>query len=227
MFWVQPDGTRKKIGGRSWPGLRTLAFCKGHLFAISGFSLVNMTEDSYKDRSGDFHVCKTLTTVNNTMYTFDHRHILSKVVPNPWPTHKEVGNYRINPSIAAGIPPKHLFLVENGVYYKMDVQTGQGKKLTGKGNPSAAVYCYGYLFIIDINGDIWTINPDTGEDVYRITTYAKFLGSKGLACYQGNLWAVGKDQIMYEIDPTKLNKVTIKTTQRYTNTGPMTSSEEA
>ena len=188
--------------------------------------LLELTDDDYYPYDGDFSTCKTLTVVDNSLYTFDDYYSRLYKISFPSP-HKliktAVGHFDIKPSVAAGIPPKYLFLVEKGQYYTMDVQTGQGKKLAGKGNPSAAVYCYGYLFIIDVNGDIWTINPDTGEEVYRITSGAKFRGSKGLACYQGNLWAVGKDQHMYEIDPNQLNKVTQKGTLTYTNTGLMTS----
>ena len=228
MYCVQPDGTRKEISDKPWAAVdfRGLAFHKDRLFGIYQNSLVEIKEDDYSFFSGDYSKFKTLTEVNNSLYSFDdyHKRLYKISIPsNEIPTKTAVGNYRISPSIAAGIPPKYLFLVENGVYHTMDVQTGQGKKLTGKGNPSAAVYCYGYLFIIDVNGDIWTLNPDTGEEVYRITTGAKFRGSKDLACYQGNLWAIGKDHHMYEIDPTKLNKVTQKGTLTYTNTSPMTS----
>ena len=107
----------------------------------------------------------------------------------------------------------------------MDVQTGQGKKLPGKGNASTAVYCYGHLYIIDGNGDIRSLDPNTGEQVNRLTICGKFKDSKGLACYQNYLWAVGKNRYIYKIDPKEFDEVTQIGTLKYTNTGPMTSRE--
>ena len=208
--------------------LRGLAFYKDRLFGLDiSFDLMEFTKSTHFDRPGLSRACKTLTTVNNSLYTFDKQ--LYKVsFPTPDRAIKTaVGHYDINPSVVAGIPPKYLFLVENGEYHSMDVQTGQGKKLTGKGNPSAAVYCYGYLFIIDVDGDIWTINPDTGEKVTQITVDGKFKGSRGLACYQGNLFAVGsKYPVIYKIDPNKWDKFTPIAGDdfyTYSNTGLMTS----
>ena len=226
MYRVQPDGTRKLISDTTWTrdgGVRGLAFYKDRLFGIYLNNLAEMTEDNYYYRSDKFAKCKTLTAVNNFLYTFDESRLYKISFPSPnKPIKTAVGHYQVNPSVVAGIAPKYLFLVENGVYHTMDVQTGQGKKLAGKGTPSAAAYCFGHLYIIDINGDIRTLNPKTGEEVNRLTICGRFKGSKGLTCYQDRLWAVGKDSNIYEIDPTKWDEVRPKGTVTYTNTGPMT-----
>ena len=226
MYRVHPDGTRKYVSGSGgWGILRGLTFYKDRLFALYSNALTEMTESRYFYRSHKFAKCKTLASVNDDfLYTFEDSRLYKISFPSPnKPIKTAIGHYQINPSVVAGIPPKFLFLVENGQYHTMDVQTGQGKELSGKGNPSAAVYCYGYVFIIDGNGDVRALSPATGEEVYRLTICGKFKGSKGLACYQGKVWAVGKDRKMYEIDPNKWDDVTQKGTLTYTNTGLMTS----
>ena len=226
MYRVHPDGTRKYVSGSGgWGILRGLTFYKSRLFALYGNALTEMTESRYFYRSHKFAKCKTLASVGDDyLYTFEDSRLYRISFPSPnKPIKTAIGHYQINPSVVAGIPPKFLFLVENGQYHTMDVQTGQGKELSGKGNPSAAVYCYGYVFIIDGNGDVRALSPATGEEVYRLTICGKFKGSKGLACYQGKVWAVGKDRKMYEIDPNKWDDVTQKGTLTYTNTGLMTS----
>ena len=217
-------------GNHFWDSVVGLAFYKNVLFALGKEGTATLLNEltmngmTY-DRSGDLSDCKTLTTVNNSLYTFDKQlYQLSFPTPNK-AIKTAIGHYQINPSVVAGIPPKYLFLVENGQYHTMDVQTGQGKKLTGKGNASAAVYCYGYLFVIDAEGDIWTINPDTGEKVVQITIGGKFKGSRGLACYQSKLYAVhSKNEHMYEINPKKWDKFTpVSLKLRFPDAGLMTS----
>ena len=228
VYRVNPDGTRKYVAGsEGWGIVRGLIFYKNRLFTIWSTRLTEITESTYFYRSFKFAKCKTLASVNdNFLYTFEDSRLYRISFPSPnKPIKTAIGHYQINPSVVAGISPKFLFLVENGQYHSMDVQTGQGKELSSKGNPSAAVYCYGYLFIIDGNGDIRALNPATGEEVYRLTICGKFKGSRGLACYQNYLWAVGKDRKMYKIDPNKWDDVTQKGTLTYTNTGLMTSRE--
>ena len=227
MYRVRPDGTRKLVSGSGgWGILRGLAFYTDRLFALYSNRLTEMTETRYFYRSSKFATSKTLTSLSDGyMYTFDNSRLYKISFPSPnKPEKTAVGHYQINPSVVVGVDP-YLFLVENGQYHTMDVMTGQGKKLAGKGNPSAGAYCYGDLYIIDENGDIRRLNAHTGEEIDRLTICGKFKGSKGLACYGGNLWAVGKDRKMYEIDPNKFDEVTQKGTLTYTNTGLMTSKE--
>ena len=228
MYRVNSDGTRKFVSGSGgWGVLRGLAFHTDRLFALYSNALTEMTETRYFYRSHKFAPDKTLSAVNNQyLYTFEQSRLYKISFPSPnKPEKTAVGHYQINPSVVVGIPPMFLFLVENGQYHTMDVITGQGKKLSGKGNPSAAAYCYGDLYIIDGNGDIRILNPHTGEEINRLTICSKFKDSKGLACYKGKLWAVGKDKRMYEIDPKGFDEVTQKGTLSYTNTGLMTSKE--
>ena len=228
MYRVRPDGTRKLVSGSGgWGILRGLAFHTDRLFALYSNRLTEMTETRYFYRSSEFATSKTLSAVNNKyLYTFDKSRLYKISFPSPnKPEKTAVGHYQINPSVVVGLPPMFLFLVENGQYHTMDVISGQGKRLAGKGNPSAAAYCYGDLYIIDENGDIRRLNAHTGEEIDRLTICGKFKGSKGLACYGSKLWAVGKDRKMYEIDPNKFDEVTQKGTLTYTNTGLMTSKE--
>ena len=228
MYRVNPDGSRKYVSGsEGWGILRGLTFYKDRLFALYGNALTEMTESRYFYRSYEFVKCRTLASVGDDfLYTFEDSRLYKISFPSPnKPIKTAVGHYQINPSVVAGIPPKFLFLVENGQYHTMDVQTGQGKELSGKGNPSAAVYCYGHLYIIDGNGDIRSLDPHTGEQVNRLTICGKFKDSKGLACYQNYLWAVGKNSYIYKIDPKEFDEVTQVGTLKYTNTGLMTSRE--
>lgn len=224
MYCFQPDGSRTLVNGAGgWGVLRGLAFYKDRLFALYSNALTEMTANRYFYRSHQYSRAKTLTEVGDHLYTYEGSQLYEitfpKSSPNK-PTKKKLGRFAVTPRVVVGVGKSLVCSENNDDIFAVDVNTGNGEKLPGERNPSAAVYYYGVIYSISEEGDIIALDPKTAKYMYTLTTCGTFKGSRGIAAYKHNLYAIGKDRKFYQISPFT-GRVRQRGTGTYTNTGPM------
>lgn len=177
-------------------------------------------------RSADYGTAKTLTEEQGRLFTFQGDATCSRLYEIEFPASQpntpkktRVGHFAVIPNVVTGVNMS-LFCTEDAVYYSVNIKIGDGFRLTGRGKPSAAVYYNGLLYVINDMGDIDALNPVDGTFHSQISECALFEGSRGLAAYNGSLYAIGRNQKFYQINPNT-KQVQIRGTGTFTNTGPM------
>ena len=225
VYCIQPDGSFVTVSGSGgWGILRGLAFYKDRLFALYGNALTEMTATNYYYRSYEYASDKTLTELGDHLYTYEGSQLYKITFPPATPNKpikRKFGRFAVTPRVVVGIPPITLFVSENNdQMFAVEVTDGDGEKLPGEGNPSAGVYYAGLIYAINNEGNIVTLDPNTGALKHQLTHCDRFEGSPGLALYKNKLYAIGKNKKFYEISPIN-GRVRRRGNTSYNYPGPM------
>ena len=157
------------------------------------------------------------------LYTYEGSQLYKITFPPATPNKpikRKLGRFAVTPRVVVGVGKETLIISENNdKMFAVEVNHGDGEKLPGKGNPSAAVYYSGLIYAINKEGNIVTLDSHTAAFKYQLTDCGRFKGSRGLAVYKHNLYAIGKNRKFYEISPN--GRVPIRGSNSYSNAGPM------